>query len=375
MSNIEDSSQPEIASDAAPRPSQAGNLSNFFTATGESSSNVPIPVFKTPLGLDQRKDSRKRKKNEKQGDTDAEGYHSVIDDTDTHTDSETESTTSIVSGQNTSQATGRRLHHYTALKNENVELKSQLQAKDALIQSLVEEIKKLTSRLEQTERSVADMDVRVANIEQQGQLLSTGPSQTALPAQGAPVKDSTQSKLASNDWTELNRRLKKQNNIIVFGISESSSADTSLRDDYDRKTVSSLLKEIGRTDSDFISLKRLYKRQSTGTGNINTPIASGITKPPAPILLRLKEPSLRNKILYAAKSLENSSNFKKVSIRPDLTKQQKDEEVALRAQRDTKNNDAVLNKQPFRYIIRGGEIVEIPASQYRKNTKPTTEQN
>ena len=164
---------------------------------------------------------------------------------------------------------------------------------------------------------------RVSEIEHQQHSTSAAvTSQAALVAQAAPLTAShpTQAKITPHDWIELNRRLRKESNVIVFGIAESPSGDRNTRDDHDRRTILSLFKEISRPESDIVSHMRLYKRHETNSNSSQAQSApTSNPKFPAPIILRLREPSLRNRILNAAKTLENSINFKKVSIRSDLT--------------------------------------------------------
>ena len=73
----------------------------------------------------------------------------------------------------------------------------------------------------------------------------------------------------------------------------------------------------------------------------------------------------RNKVLFAARKLVSSSNFSKVYLNPDLTKKERDDEKAKRIERNAKNEEAIRQNLPFRYILKRGKVTQIPVEEYR----------
>ena len=63
-----------------------------------------------------------------------------------------------------------------------------------------------------------------------------------------------------------------------------------------------------------------------------------MTARPRPLLVRLRTVELKDQVFASAKNLKGSSNFSRISIVPDLTRQQRNEDKALMDEAELKNS-------------------------------------
>ena len=157
---------------------------------------------------------------------------------------------------------------------------------------------------------------------------------------------------AKQSWsTELRERESKRLNLVLHNVPEPPADLTAnkARKGMDEAALVNILGEIGVrvTGEDIKFLVR------------PGPVSQEIGRSPRPLLVGLRSPTIRESILDNAKKLKNSRNFSKVSIVPDLTKQQRKDDKALMDEADRRNEDLGDEEGNFewRCLGRKGERV------------------
>lgn len=114
----------------------------------------------------------------------------------------------------------------------------------------------------------------------------------------------------------------------------------------DKAKVNEILAAIGKQDVKPAYVRRLRSK----------------TSKPGPILVELQEESLRNPILVEARKLRSISHYSNVYISPDLTEAERQQDFALRTERNRLNNTR-SESDPFWYGIRGNQIQKFKKKQ------------
>ena len=86
------------------------------------------------------------------------------------------------------------------------------------------------------------------------------------------------------------------------------------------------------------------------------------TNKPRSIIIKLSNVSFRNPLLLAAKRLREKEGYKSIYISPDLTEAQRSLGYDLRNERNEPNSK-LAEDFPFRYGIRGNQLVKIKTQQ------------
>ena len=133
---------------------------------------------------------------------------------------------------------------------------------------------------------------------------------------------------------EVEQRELRRNNIMIYGLSEESEGSLAERTKLDETLVEDIFKEIGAN----VPVEKIYR-----LGKINDSKCR-------PLKVKLPHQSFKGEIFRGAKELRNSSRFKNIYIRNDLTKLQQQEDFERRKElrRRRENGEDV--------IIRNGEI-------------------
>lgn len=128
-------------------------------------------------------------------------------------------------------------------------------------------------------------------------------------------------------YQELRDREVRKDNLVFHNIVELPAERSSFdKSQHDTKQVLDIFKFLDYTTSRH-SIKFLYRAGERRE-----------TNRPRPIILALKDSGARQYVLANTRMLANSE-FSKISIIPDLTKQQRKEEDGLRKDMDKKNNE------------------------------------
>jgi len=159
-----------------------------------------------------------------------------------------------------------------------------------------------------------------------------------------PVEQFIVVNAAINETKDRERRKK---NVIDFGLTDSVEIE---KQADDKKRVEKIINQTGASAT--VTFIRKFKSKS---------------ERPDPILVGLSEAADRNPLLLKAKNLRSSEEHKNIYIAPDLTDAERMEDRNLRKRRDELNQQRASG-EPFRYAIRGNQIVKFKMQQAESST-------
>jgi hypothetical protein len=174
----------------------------------------------------------------------------------------------------------------------------------------------------------------------------------------------------------------RNNNIVIFGLTESPATKKEDRDQYDVHLFFELTKELILLSNENINEKLQWTIDETKRLNPKKEILG-----PAPLWIKLggvKSQLMRNQILKAAKELKTSIKFKNVSISADLSVRQRSKLKELnfiKKELNDKLNNSLFQVNYY-YGIRNNKIVkirkdiniEIDTTKFEKKLKDLTEE-
>ncbi|KAK7077722.1 hypothetical protein SK128_023637, partial [Halocaridina rubra] len=161
-------------------------------------------------------------------------------------------------------------------------------------------------------------------------------------------------------------RVKRRNNIIIFGLDESENPNSEICVQHDSAKVNDILSdELGLSHVNFDKVIRLTPRVSK-LANINNP---------RPTKVILSSADYRGEILRKAKALKIPRNPQyKVVIAPDMCKADKEEYDRLVEELCKKQNDSRNKNENCSWATRHKKIARIPKSGYAGGSaNPLTE--
>ena len=142
--------------------------------------------------------------------------------------------------------------------------------------------------------------------------------------------------LTNTVLTELEDQKNRKSNIIVYNLAESPETEATVRKDHDTTKSIELCNIIGFDISDEItSIRRLGKKDPVSSVNGD---AQNTEAKPRPLLLSFRDTQLQMKILKNAKKLAKTT-YDHVSICPDLTKSQQQQDKSFRKEIDDLNTE------------------------------------
>ena len=163
-----------------------------------------------------------------------------------------------------------------------------------------------------------------------------------------------------------NDRVRRLNNVIIFGLTEStqSTTDERIRDDKERvQTI--FTDELGQPDIVPARVIRLFSR-----------VPNPSRKAPIPLKVVLNSQVERSRILQSAKALANpKSPQNKVYISPDLNKEDREANDKLIEELKAKREASRAKGESCNYTIRKRKVVMIPGqNQSQKNSQSASSQ-
>ena len=121
---------------------------------------------------------------------------------------------------------------------------------------------------------------------------------------------------------ESNDKIKKENNILISGLTESTSRDKDEIDQFDKDCVSNLLVKIGSDIEKVHRITRLKKINATK---------------PAITLVEFKNKDDQQSAIINSKNLKSDEQYKQIFINKDLTQAEAQLEKELRLERNKLN--------------------------------------
>lgn len=205
--------------------------------------------------------------------------------------------------------------------------------KNQLLGKLTCEVDRLSVLLTSLLNRIEVLDKKTSNIEK-----SCTESHAKFEKEISELKKSNENKI-NEQMLEMEQRIHRSGNIIIFGLAEQTEGTAAERNLYDAKDVDALLDEIEEDISDSLSLQvhRLGKPNADRPRPLRV---SGFTIGQKELILR------------GSRSLRSKEDYKNVYVNSDLTPRQQREEKALRIElkqrRENGENDL---------IIYGGKII------------------
>jgi hypothetical protein len=139
---------------------------------------------------------------------------------------------------------------------------------------------------------------------------------------------------------EQNERKKREKNVVIYGVEESTKETAADKAAEDKTKVDNIFTAIGKQNTVRTNIIRLKSRRDGKVG---------------PIIVQLNNIEERNPVLLAAKSLRDKQDYAGIYIGTDMTEAERLLDYQLRKERD-KLNGELEEGSPFRYAIRGNQI-------------------
>ncbi len=132
-------------------------------------------------------------------------------------------------------------------------------------------------------------------------------------------------------YREMQERGNRQKNIIIHRIPESSSRETRDRIDHDEEMVEQLFMELGLTNV----IKARIREDIKFLRRLGTPGES--EREPRPLQVGFRYISHKEKVMSAARRLKDMPEFSQIMVVDDLTKIQREEDLATKQKAWKKN--------------------------------------
>ena len=192
-------------------------------------------------------------------------------------------------------------------------------------QSLNKKVVLMEKKILQIEKTISEQADSIAANEEKMDTLSNKVEEI----QEACDPAATSEKIEASLFSELNERESKKRNIIVYKAEESTDRDGDQRKSHDVAIVTEIGKTIGvdiNNVRDIAFTARLGQKKD------------GLERP---LLVGLKREQKKVEILDKARKLAKS-RFEHVSLAPDLTKRQREEEKNMKEKMDKLNADRTV---------------------------------
>ena len=207
-------------------------------------------------------------------------------------------------------------------------------------------------KIEELERNNADLERRIKTLEEKK---TNGVLDLSKLFDKKGNKSSEEMKF-TQDIIELNKEAnKREKNVIIIGIPNSTDSDAANRKKFDEETVKKLFREIS---VDPLKIKRVHRFKNKDENSKSISQSS-------PLLVELPDSSDKFEILKAAKLLRNSTTFQKVYINPDQNESERKLTKELVMKRNQLNEELKSRgdlNNPFRYGIRNNEVKKFKAN-------------
>ena len=144
---------------------------------------------------------------------------------------------------------------------------------------------------------------------------------------------------------EIDERLKKQNNIIIFGLQESKSVNSSTRKKTDTDHLNNLLNDIGYGTDVSTAVKTMFrvKKRDTVTDTEETDTILKTKPRPSPLVVVFKNKTLKEHLFKNLIKIKGNPQYKGINIKEDRTKLQqhydKQQYINLQKRAEEKNKN------------------------------------
>jgi hypothetical protein len=188
-------------------------------------------------------------------------------------------------------------------------------------QSFTRKVKEVEKKLEEVQKGLQENTKGIERVDKNVE---------ELRKEVGEVKKQTKmdtSKLMTTE--EYREREARKNNLVMHRVNESAAATAAERREADMSECSSILRVAGAAEEikEIRTCRRIGERGEA----------------PRPLIVVMKKENAKLTVLEAAKNLKNSA-YSEVSIVPDLTPQQRQEEIDLGGEAERRNRDELTEE-------------------------------
>lgn len=233
-----------------------------------------------------------------------------------------------------------------ALEKENGELRLELSGKDAEVQNLTHQLKEFKDA---TESRLGDLEANDTKMKETQKESSN--TQTTQSYADKLKSDSTH-KLIQMVRKEQNESIKKENRVVVFGLTQSNSTNKEEDEKHNSNVVNQLLKDLKINTNKMNSFFRLKHKNDKSEETV---------KKSTPIIIEFINKEEKMNTLKQAKNLRSMDGYDGVYINNDLTQNEREilrEQIKLRNELNTQDNTKDT-KCKYYYGIRNFEVRKI----------------
>ncbi len=142
----------------------------------------------------------------------------------------------------------------------------------------------------------------------------------------------------------ISDRIARQKNIVIFNLSEADTNNSKELEKVDKEHIENIVKVTAGIEEARITVRRLGKREK---GQDEEDSQSSKNRP---LLVTLPTEEAKVKVMKNLHNLRNSP-YNHVSVKHDMTRQEREEEKKLREEARQKNEEE--NDPNFHYLVRG----------------------
>lgn len=206
-----------------------------------------------------------------------------------------------------------------------------LEAKNIVMSECIEKEREkrqeLVSRMEQLEKKMSTISVD-----------TSAPTQETSWRNTNSVTQTNEKQMQTEDAiSEWNRRRMRENNIVVFGIPETTSERIEERVEGDRIRIKEILDTCEISDGQ-VKIEKIIR------------LGKSRMDKKRPILVKFTDSETKIELYRNIKKLRDDDKFKEIQIKNDMTKLERDRELAL--YRESKNL-TTTNNEGAKYRVRG----------------------
>ena len=163
--------------------------------------------------------------------------------------------------------------------------------------------------------------------------------------EGAPPISESETRVINAISAEQKEKVKKEKNVIVFGLKESNRKEKQEIKEDDDESIGKVFDAIGLDKSKIVKHYRLKSKDTTK---------------PGPLVLEIVESTHQKQVLSVARDLNAVEEYKnRVFINPDLTYRERASLKLLLGERKRLNKEEENKNSTFRFVIRNDLLERI----------------
>ena len=226
------------------------------------------------------------------------------------------------------------------------------------ISAAIEELRReLLVRIESVETENARLNMENIELQkklQEAEKISNKPLFSSLiklkTSEGAPPISESETRVINAISAEQKEKVKKEKNVIVFGLTESTRTTKDEVKEDDDKCIGEVFDAIGLDKSKVVKHFRLKSKDKAK---------------PGPLVIELEGSSYQKQVLSVARDLNKVETYKdKVFINPDLTYRERASLKMLLDERKKLNKQEEDKNSTFRYVIRNDLLERIELKKH-----------